>query len=85
MASRKQFHLLQLKWEGPIGRNSVMGGTIVGDYLQSGGERTIVVKMPKVEKKAARKPKQTKQVSSGSAIIADGRFTKVTEEVTHGA
>ena len=68
MASRKQFHKLDV--HGDVSRrNSTVGGTVIGDYMQDGG-RIIVVEMPKVEKKAARKPK--KQGSSASTSVAVG-------------
>jgi hypothetical protein len=56
MASRKQFHKINYEFEGKIGRNSVIGGTIVGDY-SDGISRTLVIEMPK----PAAKPKSKKR------------------------
>jgi hypothetical protein len=51
MSSRKQFHKLAVHGEVSR-RNSTVGGTVIGDYMQDGG-RTLVIEMPKVEKKPA--------------------------------
>lgn len=82
MASKKQFHKLELTGYPPPGRNSTLGGTIIGDYVIN-GMRTIVIEMPKVEKKAPTKKRQKPTTGANSGRL--GTPVEAAAEVTHGA
>lgn len=57
MATRKSFVELIVP-ESTIARGAnTVGGTVIGDYLVD-GHRVVVVRMPKVEKKAGSKKRQ---------------------------
>ena len=71
MATRKQFVELDTRDTViPRGANTV-GGTVIGDYIKD-GSRVVVVKMPKVEKKAgAKKTKRpmAKQIEQSNEAV----------------
>jgi hypothetical protein len=57
MASRKQFHKITIPGVQVIERRgSVIGGKVVGDYIDYGDQcRVLVVEMPKAEVRKAKK------------------------------
>jgi hypothetical protein len=78
MASRKQFHKLDVHGD-VTRRNSTVGGTVIGDYMQDGG-RIIVVEMPKVEVKKAKKKGPV------SKLVVDAvKRQEAPQEVTSGS
>lgn len=85
MATRKAYvELLTADQVIARGANTV-GGTVIGDYIKD-GSRVVVVKMPKVEKKAgAKKQKKATPVAKAVQDAVDRQGQYADAGVSHGS